>query len=556
MAYNFKAALDSGLKPQDIVNYLSSKGRAQEAYEYFGIKDSKQEEPGFFSRVGEDLKKRGQDAKSALMNSDNKLTGAEAILQTTGSLAGGVGDILGEGFSSGIDALPESVKKVGRSVLQSKPGQAVMGGIGSMMEKYNSWAQQNPRAAKDLESVVNIASLFPVGKGAQVGGEFVEQGARAAGKTALKVGEGAIDLTKKGMNIGKDVAVKVSDMVTPLEKGVQNVMEKGALENKLSGKELMSKNFERYANQAQKALEDYSQTTPMELAGQKGEEALAELKKQLTLYGETKDAVLKQVGTKIVPNIQESRNLFDHLLSDRLGIQIKSGKVSNMPGRLSLIEGNPMDVDLAKQVDRILTELEPKSSSSLLPGKNSHATLQQVNDAVDSIQGKLFARQGIGAEPINTKLEGAIKQVVHDLNERAKDIGGSSYRSANESYSAARDIHDVLNKGLGVDANRGAALMKQLFSPAGTMARNLFADIKRLTGIDLVQEATLAKFAMENVGDVRQASLLEQVLKGGGGAPTSKAGVIRYAADKILNKLQDPMGKAKRIIQKSEKNIK
>lgn len=546
MAYNFQAALKSGLSPQDITNYLSAKGRAQEAHDYFGIQDAKKE-PGFLSRVGEDLKKRGQDAKNSLMNSDNKLTGAESILQTTGALAGGIGDVIGQGIKSGINALPEGVKDVGRSALQSDAGQAVMGGIGSAMEKYNSWAQQNPRAAKDLESVVNIASLFPAGKGAQIGGELVEQGAKTVGRTALKVGEEAIDLTKKGINMGKNVVTKASDVVTPIEKGVVNVLKDGGNAPTTKLVDIQNK-FNKYSTQAQKALEDYSQTTPMELAGQKGEEALKELKKQLTSHGEAKGVALKQVGNKIVPNIQESRNLFDHLLSDRLGIQIKGGKVSNMPGRLSLIEGNPMDVDLAKQVDRILTELEPKSSSSLLPTKNNHATLQQVNDAVDSIQGKLFARQGVGAAPINTRLEGAIKQVVHDLNERAKDIGGDLYRTANQDYSAAREIHDVLNKGLGVDANRGAALMKQLFSPAGTMARNLFSDIKRLTGIDLVQEATLAKFAMENVGDVRQASLLEQVLKGGGNAPTSKAGVIRYAADKLLNKLQDPMGKAKRII--------
>ena len=53
--------------------------------------------------------------------------------------------------------------------------------------------------------------------------------------------------------------------------------------------------------------------------------------------------------------------------------------------------------------------------------------------------------------------------------------------------------------------------MKRLFSPIGGDTRRIFAEIQAETGVDLVKEATLAKFAMEGVGDVRQASLLKQL---------------------------------------------
>ena len=55
---------------------------------------------------------------------------------------------------------------------------------------------------------------------------------------------------------------------------------------------------------------------------------------------------------------------------------MRNGEVSNLPGRLSVIEGNPLDVSLAKQVDNILQQLEPRSTNSLLPAKEPHATLQ------------------------------------------------------------------------------------------------------------------------------------------------------------------------------------
>jgi hypothetical protein len=115
-------ALHQGMSPQDITTYLSNKGYGQAAKDYFGIKDPG-EKKGIFARIGEDLGKRTQDAASALANKDNKLTGAETILRTTGALAGGINDIIGEGISSGIDALPDNVKKVGSDILNSPVGQ-------------------------------------------------------------------------------------------------------------------------------------------------------------------------------------------------------------------------------------------------------------------------------------------------------------------------------------------------------------------------------------------------------------------------------------------------
>ena len=121
-------------------------------------------------------------------------------------------------------------------------------------------------------------------------------------------------------------------------------------------------------------------------------------------------------------------------------------------------------------------------------------------------------RGGVGAVPVNSEVEGILKSTIGKLNSQLKEIGGTKYSELNSQLSDLLDVRGTLNKGLGSDANRGAALMKQLFSPAGTMPRKLFSRVKDLTGIDLVNEATIAKWAMENVGDVRQASLLKQVL--------------------------------------------
>ena len=56
--------------------------------------------------------------------------------------------------------------------------------------------------------------------------------------------------------------------------------------------------------------------------------------------------------------------------------------------------------------------------------------------------------------------------------------------------------------------------MKRVFSPTSGNTRPMFEQIKVETGIDLVKEATLAKFAMESVGDFKQRSLLENIVGG------------------------------------------
>lgn len=352
----------------------------------------------------------------------------------------------------------------------------------------------------------------------------------------------------------KAAATAASDAITPIEPALKTELTKGKLENNLPKQENIVQRFSEYKKQAELAKKDYSQATPLELAGNKAEEALSKLNDGLEVFGEQKNAVLAQKGSQIVPDIQKTRGKFNSLLADRLGIRVSNGEVSNLPGRLSVIEGNPMDIGLAKQVDNILQKLEPQSTNSLLPAKESRATLQQVNDAVDSIQGKLYERSGIGAQPINTRLEGVIKQVIGDLNERAKVIGGDEYRQANASYSNLIDLRNNLNKSLGTDANKGGAMMKQLFSPAGAKNRKMFESIKKETGIDLVNEATLARFAMENAGDVRQASLLEGFVPNK--LPTNRAAGLMYLLNKGVEKLQNPSAKASRIAEKALKTMK
>lgn len=358
---------------------------------------------------------------------------------------------------------------------------------------------------------------------------------------------------EKTKNLVNKTGEKVGDAISPIEGNVKTELTKTSIP-----KEQRMEVYDRYVNQAEKAKIDNSQSTPLELAGKRGEEALGKLKEQLKSAGEKKEMALREHGSKVV-STKDTKNIFESLLEKRLGTKLgneqdilaevfdkatggesfgKRGELLNAPGRKSVILHSPSDTKLVKMVNRTLNDL------------GDNPTLQEVNDAIDGIQGELYKSRGVGAEPINGKTESVVKEVIGDLNNRAKEVGGDAYTQANTEYSSKREVYDTLNKALGIEGNRGAALMKQLFSPSGTMPRKLFTAIKEATGIDLVNEATLAKFAMESVGDARQASLLNEVLRGN--VPLSKSGVVGKVLEYGVNKLQNPIKRGRKIIEKSK----
>lgn len=338
---------------------------------------------------------------------------------------------------------------------------------------------------------------------------------------------------EKTKNLVNKTGEKVGDAISPIEGNVKTELTKTSIP-----KEQRMEAYNRYIDQAEQAKIDNSKATPLELAGSRGEDALGKLKEQLNAAGQKKEAVLQEHGEKVVI-IQPSFQKFGEMLEKRLGTTIdKNNNFIDAKGRKSLVTNSVSDKKLVTKVFDTLRDLGTKP------------TLQEVNDAIDSIQGELYKGKTVGVEPISGKTEAVVKEVVSDLNNRAKDVGGDAYKQANAEYSTKREIYDTLNKALGVEGNRGAALMKQLFSPSGTMPRKLFTAIKEATGIDLVNEATLAKFAMESVGDMRQASLLNEVLRGN--VPLSKSGVVGKAIEYGVNKLQDPIKRGRKIIEKSK----
>ena len=262
--------------------------------------------------------------------------------------------------------------------------------------------------------------------------------------------------------------------------------------------------YEFYKKKAEQAF-DPNKPTPLELAGERAEEAVNTIHSKIQKLGEVKRSIMDADGAKPTSGVKDVRGAFDALLEERLGVQAvqdpETGAMSfeSAPGRVSKIQFNSADTSLLEKAYSQLTQLA------------DDASLQQVDDAVDAIQAPVYQRKGVTAVPINDAVEGVVKQTVGQLNEVAKHAAGAKYRQINAKMSGLIDTRDALNKALGYEGSKGGSLMKRVFSPTDGGTKKLFNKVTDITGINLNEEAVLAKLAMEVAGDARQANLLEQL---------------------------------------------
>lgn len=473
-----------------------------------------------------------------------------AAAQVLGQGAGALGDIIFSGAKRTAETLMskeayENISKAPEKLMASPVGKALGGVISPVAKKIEREALLHPEIAGLTEAGLNIASVLPGPKA--VSGAI--KGAKIApvvGKDFAKtMAQGTKQIGGRVAKVAEPTITKARVAITPVETNVKNVLKAVTPERvpEVEGK------IENLFTQARKAKDVTGEATPYDVVGRQNfSTALDTMKGKLAQAGEVKDKVLQQFGNEIVPKVDETRSLFDKLLKDRLGIVTKNGKFENALGRFNILSKDPVSIELAGKVDTILKELEPQKVLSAGGERLSdRATLQKINDAIDAIQAELYATKQVGAKPINTKLEGAIKEVIGDLNEKAKqtaDRFGTGYRVANEEFSRVKTIFDKLNKIAGGDYKNAGSIIKRIFSPQDGGIKKLLKEVQQETGLNIFEDATLAKLAMEAVNDPRARTLL----KGG----LSKAGIIQRVLEYAGEKALAPKEKALKILRKGK----
>lgn len=498
------------------------------------------------SQIVDKVKQRGENVANLITTEQPGANVLNKGIQATGEAFGAVGDTV-DAFASRIPGYQKVKDFIGGIFAK---------GIDKISDnKYLQDVAQTmtPELEQGLKSFASLGEIANNIIGAKVGETSVVKGL----DTTVNVGNKGVDLTKQAANaivdkttgLVKPILNKTSDIITPIEPGVENVLNPTKLipkeslknisiENIVASAESKMTKLNRYTQQAEKAVNDFSQPTPLAIAGNKADEALNILNNKLAKQGQLKNEALGIVGDKQVGNMQEVRDFFAKEIDDKVGVTLnESGELVDAVGRKSKIAFDPADRKLITDTNKVINDL------------GDSPTVRELDDTVDALQDLVYKRKSAVAIPVNGQVEGVIKNITGKLNRAVKKVAGEQYTKANSKFAYFVDARDKINKALGAEGVRGASMMKQLFSPAGEGNRRLFEEIKKLTGVDLVEEATLAKFAMENIGDARQASLLEEIIKGQVTGPKS---FIEAAATKAISKLQNPVEKAKRIIEKSK----
>jgi hypothetical protein len=176
-------------------------------------------EKGFLSNVQEDISKRREKIKSAWTPAQDEgiaesfTRSPSRYLQTAGQAAASIGDVIGQGLKSAYKAIvpeqaqetiAESAQYLGKNIVDSYVGKMGIEAAKDSYESYQVFKKHFPDAAKDLEAVVNIATLLPMnqtGRALVKGGEKVlpmlSKGNEVVGQGGLNISKGAAKLRNK-----------------------------------------------------------------------------------------------------------------------------------------------------------------------------------------------------------------------------------------------------------------------------------------------------------------------------------------------------------------------
>ena len=163
--FDFEKALKDGYTQQQITNYLTSKGMTQDAEGYFGV--PLQPRQSFISGLSEDLQKRGEQLRPSIeaLGRDEQTFG-ETLLQAGGAGAGFGLDIIQRGVSAVLpDFVKDTATKAGLKFLETPLGQKAIEAAKLGIEEYNKLEKENPRVARNIESVLNISAFIPAVQG-------------------------------------------------------------------------------------------------------------------------------------------------------------------------------------------------------------------------------------------------------------------------------------------------------------------------------------------------------------------------------------------------------
>lgn len=424
----------------------------------------------------------GQSISNAFKSGVSKIkTGIEEARPMSGNGAGGlvtgVGKILGGTAETITSPLAPALEPVGKALEYGVEKTGITDNP-SVQKFANSPAGEKTIKATETISDYNNAL------GLVAGGRATINSAKSVASKANKITNSVIDTSEK---VASKTGKKIADFVS------------SEPDTKTSTilKETQRSNFDKFIQTAEQASIDPRKPTPYEIVGDRMAEATKKLK-----------SIADEAGKK------------------------KSEYLHPLRGGLDPFDSKNLIVNLTKLHNRVGGSERP-IIRSIVEKARSVKTKGAADRLIDEIQDELYNSNAQKVIAEGSSLDKQLKMILRDFNKELKASLPEDYSALNTRFSNITSVVRTLNRALGETVEgvpvRGASLVKQFFSPSGSKAKKIFEYIKKNTGIDLAQDATLAKYAMEVFDDPRARALLE-------GIPTSPSGLISKGIDILVDK--------------------
>lgn len=370
---------------------------------------------GFLSRVGQDLFKRGETAaRYAQELQTGKKSVPEFIGKTVANVgAGAINDIIGEGIVSAASMAPDFIKEPVKTGLRNIAETPVGKAVGSGVEKYREFANQNPRSAEWLSALGNVSTLPAVGKG-------VDIAADATGSAALKAGDALYESGKKTFDNRRLNFIK--ELALPEE--TQKVLESRAGKSPVKGF-LRAKTYEP-TRREQEIIDEVAKTS-------------VSPKKTIEENLSVLDMEARKEGDKLYDSLQ------------KLGITYDARELANrLDETMKGLEKNPRVVESRQVAETIIDKAKSIIGSGNKDISSALRARQELDKWITSL-GRESAFDPKQENALSATLRSTRQSINDFINEKATPPSASKYSEvagdvqyAINEYEKLKDIEAVL----------------------------------------------------------------------------------------------------------------
>ncbi len=475
-----------------------------------------------------------------------------------------VANVLETAFGAPFEAITggiSEVEKVQQIASQPKVSEAldvINKGLSSAvepaLEKFRQLEEKHPELAKDIQDVSEVVlsligekpaqkalekSVETVSRQAKISAEALEQGLVKGKELVQNIRNEGLGLLKKDVEVSSvdDLVKKVDEAPADIRVRAEaeaprlSVKEKLVdispdVKKRISGKQ---DKLRQYFDVAHARNLDDTLPTPFGFAKRRTQEAVDEMETLLNQTGSKIGETRQKLATveASIDRIQEIEKTFVDELS-KLNLEINNGVIRQKPGTVTRVGANG-DI---KALNDLYKELRTVKQNP---------NLEKIIDLRSLFDSKI--RFGKEAREVSNSVDPASRRMRKQIADTAADIVGKSeaqnLKEFSEFMDALNDLRSYTDRRAG-----GEYLLRLVLSGRGEEARVLIDTIKQHTGIDLMDDALMARLATDLIGNERQKNLFRQEVASAGidaaralqGDPTGVGfKVLKYATDKALD---------------------